>query len=282
MFIAGLAYSISSMRFVCSGKLRRFWAALLVLSCLGTAPLRAQTNPSVDEIIRNAVTRSQQGAKKATRSDYTYTKVTLRQEFDPSGHVKEHKEKVYQVSFQEGLTRVKLLSVNGRPPAENDVKEQSENDSNARQLLGSSKSERGDQRENLLTPELVERFDFTLIAQTNLNGRMAYQVTFQTKNPEPPVRHMIDRFLNRLSGTIWIDAEEYEVARADINLRSEVNLLGGVIGSLKRLAYTITRTRVADGIWLNTYSSGDFEGRKLIESLRIKTKSLAKNFRPLG
>jgi hypothetical protein len=93
---------------------------------------------------------------------------------------------------------------------------------------------------------------------------------------------MIDRFLNRLSGTLWIDTDEFEIARADLRLSSEVNVLGGMIGSLKKLAYTMTRTRLGEGIWLNTYSSGDFEGRKLIESMRIKTKSLAKNFRLLS
>jgi hypothetical protein len=50
---------------------------------------------------------------------------------------------------------------------------------------------------------------------------------------------------------------------------------------LKKLAYTMTRTRVADGVWLSTFSSGDFEGRKLVDSLRIKTSSRSTNFRPL-
>src|SRR2546425_2680013 len=149
MFITCLSYSIYSMRFVCLGKLSRFGAAILLLSWLETLHLQAGTNPPVNDIIRNAVTRSQHSENKTARSAYTYTKVTLTQELDASGHVKEHKEKVYQVFFQEGLTRVRLLSVNGRPPAESDVKEQSENDSNARQLFGSSKSERGDCRENL-------------------------------------------------------------------------------------------------------------------------------------
>jgi len=54
--------------------------------------------------------------------------------------------------------------------------------------------------------------------------------------------------LNRISGTIWIDADEFEIARADVRLGSEVDLLGGVVGSLKKLAYTMTRTRVADGV----------------------------------
>jgi len=61
------------------------------------------------------------------------------------------------------------------------------------------------------------------------------------------VRHLVDRLLNRISGTLWIDSDEFELARADIQLRSEVNLLGGVVGTLKKLVYTMTRTRLAEG-----------------------------------
>jgi hypothetical protein len=132
-----------------------------------------------------------------------------------------------------------------------------------------------------LTAELIAHFDFTMAGQKPINGRPAYQIAFRPKYPEPPVRHIVDRFLNRISGTIWVDAEEYEIARAEIHLASSVEFLGGIIGSLKKLAYTMTRTRVAEGLWLNTFSSGEFEGRKLFDSMRIKTKSRSINFKPL-
>jgi len=92
----------------------------------------------------------------------------------------------------------------------------------------------------------------------------------------------VDTLLNRISGSVWVDAEEYEIARAEVYLGSEVNLLGGVIGSLKKLAFTMTRSRIAEGLWFDTFSSGDFEGRKLLDSTRIRTRSQASNFRPLG
>jgi len=59
-------------------------------------------------------------------------------------------------------------------------------------------------------------------------------------------------------------------------------LLGGVLGSLKKMAYTLMRTRLADGQWFNASSSGDFEGRKLLDSTRVKTSSRSTNFRPLA
>jgi len=270
-----------SMIIVGHGKLGFSCAVLFALIGLGSAESYSATM-SADDVIQKAVHRSQISSSQTKQAAYTYTKVNVTEEFDAAGKVKERKEKVYQVSFRDGSSQLKLLEVNGRAPADSDLKKLAENESNYRLLTGKSKTARKDNRENFLTPELVARFDFILVGQAPMNGRTAYEISFQPKNPAPPSHHVLDRLLDRLSGTIWIDAEEFEIARADIQLRSEVNLLGGVVGSLKKLAYTMTRTRVADGLWFNTSSSGDFEGRKLIDSMRIKTKSESRNFKPVG
>lgn len=241
--------------------------------------MSAEACPSADEVVRKAAARAQQAAATADEAGYSYTKVTVTEELDAAGNVKERKEKHYQVWFQNGSTCAKLLEVNGHPSGAADAKLQAQNELNARQWLGQPKSSKTGHRENLLTPELAARFDFTLLGQAPVHGRPAYQVAFQPKSPAPPVHHVVDRLLNRISGVLWIDAQEFEIARAELHLRSEVELLGGVIGSLKKLAFTLTRTRVAEGIWLNSSSSGDFEGRKLLDPMRIKTKSQSTNFR---
>jgi hypothetical protein len=238
---------------------------------------------SADEVIGRAVSRAQETATRASQTAYTYTKLTFTEELDVSGRVKERKEKVYQVVFQDGLTRPKLLSVNGHPPAQKDIKKQLENEANARKVIGKSKTTRGGvNRENFLTPELVARFSFKIIDEEPINGRRAYRVAFEPKRPGPPAHHIVERLLDQLSGTVWIDAEEFEIARAEISLGSEVDLLGGVAGSLKKLAYTLTRTRLDEGLWFNTLSFGDFEGRRLLDWMRFKTRSQSINFRPIG
>lgn len=252
----------------------------VALSALGDIRVWAKMGAAADEIVQKAVARAQSADARSGKGSYTYTKLTVTEELDSSGNVKEHKEKVYQVNFRNGATYAKLVEVNGHPAAEADLKKQAEDESNARQMTG-SKANKGDNRENFLTPEIVARFEFTLLGRTNLNGRATYQLAFQPRNPAPATHHMIDRLLDRISGIVWIDADEFEIARAELRLGSEVNLLGGVIGSLKKLAYTMTRTRVGDGLWFNTSSVGDFEGRKLIDAMRIKTSSQAINFRPL-
>jgi hypothetical protein len=242
---------------------------------------RAVTPPPVGDIVQKAVARGQR-EQRDTTADFTYRKLTVTEELDGDGHVKEHREKVYEVSYRDGATHATLLQVNGHLPSESDLRQQSQNEMSIRQITGDSKTAKGDNREYFLTPELAARFDFQFVGETNFNGRTTYQIAFQPKTPLPPVHRLMDKLLNQLSGTLWIDAQEFEVARAEVTLRSEVNLLGGIAGSLKKLAYTLERTRIADGVWFSTLSSGDFQGRKLLDSQHIKTKSQSVHFRKLA
>jgi hypothetical protein len=249
----------------------------LIFALLGQSQARAESSLTADEVVQKAVSRGQQDQQGAV-PNFTYRKTTLTEQLDGSGKVKERREKLYEISYRDGLSHSTLLEVNGHAPSDTDLKQQSDNEMSVRQITGEKKQVQGDNRENFLTADLAARFDFTLLAVTNVNGRAAYEISFQPKNPQLPVHRIVDRLLNQISGTLWIDVEEFEVARADVSLRSEVNLLGGIIGSLKKLSYTLERTRVADGVWFSTLSNGDFQGRKLLDPTHIKTKSQSVHF----
>jgi len=252
----------------------------LFVALLGQSPVRAAESLPASEIIQKAVTRGLED-QQGSVPNFIYRKLTVTEELDTAGKVKEHREKLYEISYRDGLSHARLLQVNGHAPSEADLKQQSDNEGSVRQLTG-EKNRNGDNRENFLTADLAARFDFTVIGTTNVNGRTAYQIAFQPKNPQMPVRRMVDRLLNQLSGTLWIDTEEFEVARAEVSLGKEVNLLGGIIGSLKKLSYTLERTRVADGVWFSTLANGDFMGRKLLDATHIKTKSQSIHFHKLA
>jgi hypothetical protein len=254
------------------------WAALLLVVGLGGTAVGATAPLSAEQIVQKTVERAAQSKRSSAPHGYTYTKVNVTEELDGKGNVRQRKQRVFQVDFRNGTTSVKLVEVDGHRPAEADLKFQAETQSNMHQMLGQGPGG----RDNFLTPETATHFDFTLLGQEWINGRPSYEIAFQPKSPQVPVRHLVDRLLNRVSGTLWIDQQEYEIARADLKLDSEVDLLGGLIGCLRKLAYTMTRTRVADGVWLHSFSSGDFEGRKLLDSMRIKTKSESMNFHVLG
>lgn len=254
--------------------------SLLVFSAAcAPAPCSSETLTAT-EIIRRAVERSNHTENR--EPGLAYTKATVTEEYDTAGHIKEHKERKYQVLLRGGVPSARLVEVNGQPPTESELKRQADNESKFRQLLGPSNSSKGVSRDSFLTPELAAHFDFTLTRMERISGRANYVMHFAPSQSAPKTGFLADKFLSHVTGTVWIDATEYEVARAEVKLNSQVDLLGGILGSLKKLSYSLSRTRLPDGVWLSTISTGDFEGRKLLESLRIKTKTVASNFRPLA
>src|SRR2546428_389832 len=115
------------MRIVGSRKVRFGWVLLFVMSGTAQTGLQAAAALSADDVVQKAVARAQRAGASAAQPAYTYTKVTLTEELDALGNVKERKEKLYQVSFQGGSTHLKLLEVNGRPAGEAEGKKQTEN-----------------------------------------------------------------------------------------------------------------------------------------------------------
>ena len=269
------------MKFVRSGRVWVECLALLVWGGLALVVSPAETL-SADAVVQKTLARAQQKEAKAAQPGYTYTKVTVTEELDGAGDVKERKEKLYQVLCEGGLTHLKLLEVNGKPLDASEAKKQLELELKFRQSIGQSDARKGDNRENFLTPDMISRFQFTLVGQVPINGRTACQLTFLPKLPAPPAHNLSERVMNRISGTVWIDVEEFEIVHADIQLLSEVDLLWGLVGSLKKMVFSLSRTRVADGVWFNAASNGDFEARKLLDSTHTKTRSESTNFRPLA
>src|SRR3954454_13116277 len=131
------------------------FSAALLLVAFGKSAAQAEPTLTANEIVHKAVARGEQPETKPGQQNFTYTKVTLTEELDATGKVKERHEKVYSVSLRDGSTHLKLLEVNGHAPDEADLKKQAESDVSARQMLGQGKAGKGVTRDNFLTPELV-------------------------------------------------------------------------------------------------------------------------------
>lgn len=250
--------------------------------CLAAARVvaGAATAISADEIMRRALERAEQSARDAGRPRYCYSRLTVNEEVDDTGKVTQRQEKLYEVSVDSGASYLKLLRVNGRSLSPNQLKRQEEQERHNRQQFMTSRTPQGgDNRENFLTPEIVAKYKFQLIDFAAVNGRPAYAIAFQPKSSDLPVKQLVDRLLNHVSGMIWIDAQEFEIAKADVHLDAELSLWGGMIGSLKRFSFNLERSRLSDGSWFSSVSNGDFEGRKLWDSTHVKTRSESSNFR---
>ena len=255
------------------------WSGLLALALLPALAARAQAGLSAEAIMQRAVQRAESSASREGRPEYRYEKHTVTEQMDSKGRLKDRQEKLYEVKVEAGLSQLKLVKVNGKELSPEELKKQDEQEREARQKMTDSQpGKKGDERENFLTAEMVSKYQFTLVDKVTLNGRMAYHLSFAPK-PGLTVNKLTDRFLNQMAGTVWIDAEDFEIARAEIHLLGEVTLWGGIVGTLRECDYTMERTRMPDGAWFNSFSHGYFEGRKLLEPMLIRTRSQSTDFR---
>jgi len=269
--------------------MKRLWFLGFVASLAGLlGPIgqsRAATPLTADEVIRRTVERADPATASnvVAKPDYKYQKRTVTEEIDTKGKLKDRKEKLYEVSLESGLSYFKLLQINGQGLTPKELKKQEDKEAAERAKWMDTKSpQKGDKWENFLTAELVARYKFTLLETRMMNERTTYVLKFEPKSDNLPVKKLTDRFLNHVGGKVFIDAEDFEITRADVHLNAEISLWGGIVGTLRRCDYTLVRTRMPDGVWMNSSSHGVFEGRKLLEQMFIRTNSESTDFRKLA
>ncbi len=250
---------------------------LLAGSALLAAPVQSAAQLSTEQIVQRALARAQSVQELKRHTNYSYQKTTVVEELDGKGRVKASKEKLLQV--ESGVSTLKELKKNGKTvPLPTKREAEAEAAADRQHVTKSPRTRRDDNWSEYLNKELTARYTFKLVAREDVAGRPAYLLTFQPKSDKLPVKQITDRLLNRLAGTLWVDTDDFEVAKAEIDLLDEVTMWGGVLGAMKKFTFDIERTRV-DDVWFNRTSNFEMEGRKLLDGTRIRVKSEASNFR---
>ena len=235
---------------------------------------------TAEEIINRAVERSKSAEQQAKGRPYTYSRVSVVEDINDQGKVAERKEKNYLMIPIAGVFYQRLILANGKPLSEKERKQEEEKERKFRQGLAQSQPAKvNDKQRIILGRELVSRFQFTLEGRETVEGRPAYVLSFVSRAGAAE-KKVDDRVLNRLAGKLWIDVQEFELAKIEFHLTEKVSIgWGGILASLQKFAFTLTRTRVAEGVWFNRLFRGDLEGRKLLGTLRVKIQDEASDFK---
>ena len=113
-------------------------------------------------------------------------------------------------------------------------------------------------------PNLVKRFQFEVVGQEMVNGRPSYVVDFKPLNDHLPVNQFADKFINKAAGRVWVDAEDYTIAQAQLHLTEQVNVLAGIVGAVWKFTYQFTRLRTPEGFWFAHSMDWHLEGREVV------------------
>ena len=235
--------------------LKKLW---LVLSLAAILPVTRAETPNVEEILRKLVDASEEPAVVQRRNSIAYQRTSRVEYLNEDGTKKRDVIRVYKIAPEDGKPRTQLISVNGRTPKDKDDKNRS------------AARETGEKSRTLaLTDDIISRFEFTYLREEKFASRPAWVLSFVPK-ANSPTESFLDRLINSMSGTFWIDQEDNQLAKADIRLGKRVSFFGGIAGAIDKLDLTLIQRRIEPSIWLGEAIHIDFSGRKLFSTIKFR------------
>jgi hypothetical protein len=233
---------------------RRFALAAIV----GLLLVPVEAAPNVQEILRKFIANGEDSELTERREAISYQRTSRVEYLNDDGTVKRDLTRIYKVFPQNGRTVTRLITVNGRPAKEKPGKKRS------------AARETGEKTRALgITDDVLSRFDFTFVREDLFAGRRVWVLAFTPKE-DAPNDEFFDKFINAMTGKLWIDQEEYQLAKAEVQLGKKVAFFGGLAGALDKLNLTLIQRRIEPSIWVAEATNIDCSGRKLFSTIRFR------------
>lgn len=239
--------------------------------------------PSSDEVMKKAVARAKYEKDKKQEDRFAFTQLSVSEELDKNGKVKERNQYTHQVVLVEGRPYQRLVEKNGKPLTGDDLKKEAEREKKFRESIAKPPKKNDDDDDDLdLTEDVVARFQNHVIGKEEVSGRTAYKVTFLPRSDiKLPEKKRMDRFINRLEGTMWLDAETFALLKLDMHLTEPVSILG-VMANIRQLDLRMLQAMVAPDVFAPQEIEMRIDGRKLFSAMRLHQTVQFKDFRPLS
>jgi len=199
----------------------KFRCAAALFFSAGTLAARLNGAPDANEIVRQMIERSADARTIEERESFGYQRVSRIDYLNDTGAVRKSAVHVYEINQVNGKPSSKLVQINGHPPVVNDEKKRS------------AARETGDKSRNLvLTEDILKRYQYTFRGEDRLEQRPVWILSFVPKaNLEE--EGFFDRLINGMTGTVWVDQEDFQLARASIHLGKKVSFFGGIAGAIE-------------------------------------------------
>lgn len=250
---------------------------------------------SAAQILARVLERSDGWSNRVAGMQYTFRRVTVVEEFDSKGRLKERSSKEHAVAVDGAEQTSTLVRREGAETSrrarrgeqrrgdrdrhgEEKVKEKDgDKDQDGDDDTGrGGRSSRG---EHPLNREMLERFDYRVLEAEQREGRWTYVLAFE---PKAGARGggIADRILARMEGRLWVDAVDSEPVRIESSLREPVSI-GGFLAVLDDFRMEVIRRRLPSGVWVDERVDTTVGGRKLIHRFRGHMEVVQEDFTPL-
>ena len=255
-----------------------FFAAAGCLLPLAAAAQNGERLPTAAEVMDKVIERARWVQEHRPALQYTYNQHVLVEKLDGDGAVKEREERIYQLVRIEGEPYLRLVQKNGRPPTEDDLEDEAKREKEFRKRLAARRKKKSDDEGFRFDHELVSKYRGEMLGCDTVNGRPAYLLRFEPKSRDLPVRKRVDRLTNKLAGKLWIDAQHYEVVKAEGSLLEPARVGWGLIANFSKLDFSVEMVRLDDSTYLPLRLDALLQGRVVFSSMHQRQTIHWKDF----
>lgn len=204
------------------------------------------------------------------REEYASTKIVQEDELDGSGKLKKRQVHEYQVFYLQGHEIRTLVKKDDKPLSEDEQKKENERvqkriqeiqsggDRRAKQeakreAKREKAKEEGKESDDVGISSVLRACQFVNPRRERFRGQDVLVFDFEA-NPEYKAHGLVEKFLQKLVGVIWIDEQAHDVARLEAHFSDNFRVGGGLFASLhKSTSFVFEQSYVNGEIWLPSY-----------------------------
>jgi hypothetical protein len=211
----------------------------------------------MQQLLRVASDKDMENDKRVR--DYTYTERDVEHKLDGKGNTKSTETKTYDVLEIYGEQVQRLTAKNDKAIDAKDAAKQDEkiqkiidkrkNESDADRKKREEKEEKEREDDRKFEREVADAYNFTLVGTEQINGREAWEIEAEPRPGFEP-RMKEAKFLPKFHGHVWIDKDDLQLAKLDVEAIDTVSV-GWVLARIhKGTRVMVEQTRVNDEAWL--------------------------------
>jgi hypothetical protein len=230
------------------------------------------TLPKPEEVLQKVLARVTNADERRAAAQFRYVQHTMIEKMDEKSRVREREDRIYDVGPLADGVYARLVEKNGRTLTPTELREERDHE---QRFLERNRTQRfggGDSDRVPLDAELFDRYKGEVLGREVVDGRPAIVLHFWPRASDLPIRRRQDYVLNKLTGRVWIDEQDWQIVKVDAHLTERVRVLLGLVAALDRVDVEFQQVRIAENVYLPLRLSAFFEGRKLFTTLHQRAR----------
>jgi hypothetical protein len=200
------------------------------------------------------------------RENYTFHEITRTDDLDASGAVHGSTTEERDVFYVNGHRVARLLKKNGKELNESENRDEQERvrkltEKDLKALPGHSWNRRG---ENVSLSQILPLMRISNPRRATLSGRSCMVFDF-IGDRHAKAHGLAENAAKRITGTVWIDETDHEVARLEVRFDDNFHIGAGFLANIQRdTSLVFVQSRIDQDLWMPVATEIHLAARELL------------------